>query len=109
LAKGAKKASVPAKPAATAEAAAAGRALRRAPTPARCPQFVRREIAGALPEICRALLSKAVEGDMAALKMLWQMAMLDKAAEKAGNKTAAGFGARELGFARKALAEFRAR
>lgn len=87
---------------------AAEKSLRKPPSPARCSQFVRREIAEALPAICEALVKKALKGDGAALKLLWQMALLDKPADKKTGR-AAGFGARELGFARRALEQFRAR
>jgi hypothetical protein len=90
------------------EPAAAGRPLRKPPSPSRCPQFVRREIADALPEICKGLVAKAKKGEAAALKLLWQMAGLDKPADKGAGRSA-GIGARELGFARRAMEKFRAR
>ncbi len=61
-------------------------ALGKAPPPHRCTEFVRKQVARALPEICRGLLGKALRGDLQALKAVWSMALLDKPATAASRK-----------------------
>jgi hypothetical protein len=73
--------------------------LRRSPRPGSCQKFVRREIADAMPKICAMLLARTMEGDLAALKLLLQMA-LDAGEPQAGKR-------RSTGFARKVLASFK--
>jgi len=76
-------------------------AVRRSPRPSGCQKFVRREIANALPQICAMLLTRTIrDGDLAALKLLMQMALETGGAEASGSK-------RTTGFARKMLAGFR--
>lgn len=76
-------------------------AVRRAPRPSGCQKFVRREIADALPRICAMLLTRTIrDGDLAALKLLMQMALETSGTEASGSK-------RTTGFARKMLAGFR--
>ena len=48
--------------------------------PKMCREFVQRELAKSLPTVMSALLEKVNGGDLQALKVLWQMAGLDKAA-----------------------------
>lgn len=85
---------------------AAGTVLPPAPRGANCPRYVRKRIAARLPELCEALIDRALAGDLHAAKLLWQMAELDKPAKTApgGSRTKTA-----VGFAQKALAEFRAR
>ena len=74
---------------------------RRSPRPSGCQRFVRREIADALPQICATLLTRTIhEGDLAALKLLMQMALQTASAEVSVSK-------RTRGFARKMMAGFR--
>ena len=77
---------------------------RRVPRAADCRRFVRRRIQTALPDLCQVLIDMALQKDMGAFKLLWQMAELDR-------KMPAGVGPtkKDLGFARKAMAAFRAR
>lgn len=76
-----------------------------APRASGCPRFVRRRVAARLPEICDALIARALEGDMQAVKLLWQMGELDQSPAKPARSS----GKTAVGFARKALAEFHAR
>lgn len=84
-----------------------GVVLLPAPRATGCSRFVRKRIAARLPELCEALIDRALAGDLQAAKLLWQMAELNKTPATAApgsrrTKTTAGF-------AQKALAEFRAR
>lgn len=94
------------RPAAVAKTAVKGEIVPSAPRASGCSRFVRRRVAARLPEICDALIARAVDGDMQAVKLLWQMGELDEPTAK----PARGTGAKAaVGFARKALEEFRAR
>ena len=53
----------------------------RAPGSGACHPYVRRQVAKALPELCVALAEVAKKGDVAAIKLLWHMAELDKKRE----------------------------
>ena len=75
--------------------------LSRAPRADACHPFVRKRIAEALPELCQALLGKAKQGDLSAMKLLWQMAELDKRTEPSGEHD------RDRKFVRQALAKYR--
>lgn len=76
-------------------------AVRRAPRPSGCQRFVRREIADALPQICATLLRRTIRyGDLAALRMLMQMALEGDGTKTSGSKQTSGF-------AKKMLASFR--
>lgn len=74
--------------------------LRRSPRPGSCQKFVRREIADAMPKICAMLLGRTMDGDLAALKLLLQMALDAGEQQQAGKR-------RSSGFARKVLASFK--
>lgn len=80
-----------------------GTVLRKAPRPSGCTRFVRREISGAMPAICAMLLTRTLEGDLSALKLLLQMAVESQAAEGRAAKRVAG----SAGFARKVLDGFK--
>ena len=54
--------------------------LKRAmPEPKMCREFVRKELAKSLPDVMSTLLKKVCKGDLQALKVVWQMAGLNKA------------------------------
>lgn len=57
----------------------------RPPRPDTCHQFVRRRLARSLPVLFVAMVKRAYNGDLAAMKLLWQLAQLDKAAGQAGD------------------------
>ncbi len=65
--------------------------------------YVRRQIKKVLPALCYALLLKAIDGDLSTMKLLWQMAELDKATDQASN------GANDRKFVRQAIAKYRKR
>ncbi|MGI4854492.1 MAG: hypothetical protein ACRYF4_10670 [Janthinobacterium lividum] len=94
------------RPAAAAKTAVKGEIVPSAPRASGCSRFVRRRVAARLPEICDALIARAVDGDMQAVKLLWQMGEMDGPATKPARSTSAKAA---VGFARKALEEFRAR
>lgn len=75
--------------------------LRAAPKPGQCVQFVRSEVAREMPAICAELTKRVKRGDMAVLKMLWQMGMFEKVA---AGKTAERAG---VSFVRRTLREVR--
>ncbi len=78
-------------------------AMRKPPRPSGCRRFVQREVARALPSICVMLLTRTMEGDLSALKVLLQMAQMaleTETAERSGTK-------KQTGFAQKILAGFR--
>jgi hypothetical protein len=52
---------------------------RTPPEPKMCREFVRRELAKSLPDVMSTLLKKVSKGDLQALKVVWQMAGLNKA------------------------------
>ncbi len=56
-----------------------------------------------LPALCEAFLRKAKEGDVPTMKLLWQMAELDRQTVAADDK------AKDKGFVRETLAAFRTR
>ena len=76
----------------------------RAPRPGACHPFVRKQIAEALPELCKAYLGRAKKGDLSTMKLLWQMAELDKQIQSAGAQ-----GAADKKFVRQTLAKYRSR
>lgn len=80
-----------------------GVALRKAPRPSGCSRFVRREIADAMPAICAMLLTRVMDGDLAALKLLLQMAVESRVTDGVASKRGGGSG----GFARKVLDGFK--
>lgn len=94
------------RPALAGKTAAKGEVVPGAPRASGCSRFVRRRVAAQLPEICDALIARAVDGDMQAVKLLWQMGELDGSAAKPART---GSSKAAVGFARKALEEFRAR
>ena len=65
--------------------------------------YVRRQIKKVLPALCDALLSRATEGDLSTMKLLWQMAELDRQTEPAGD------GVKGRKFVRQAIAKYRNR
>jgi hypothetical protein len=65
--------------------------------------FVRKQIKKVLPALCETFLDKAKEGDVSTMKLLWQMAELDKQTEQAGNSS------KDRKFVRQAIAKFRKR
>ena len=52
---------------------------RAPPEPKMCREFVRKELAKSLPDVMSTLLRKVSKGDLQALKVVWQMAGLNKA------------------------------
>jgi hypothetical protein len=88
-----------------------------APEPSGCTAYVCERVAAALPKICKLLLNEVLDGATqavrtAALKLLWQMALLDKQAGKSASDSEKSNGkgtAAEREFARRMLAEFRNR
>ena len=60
-------------------------------------------LAAALPDICTALLEHAQKGDLATLKLLWQMAELDRPAEPAAER------GNDRNFVRQVLSRHRSR
>ena len=81
-----------------------------APKPVRCARFARERLAESLPVLCQYLIAKTLDGDLMSLKMLWQMAELDsKASAPAAAKAVANARAASLAFARKTVAEYKAR
>jgi hypothetical protein len=75
----------------------------RPPGPDTCHQFVRRQLAKALPELILGFLKRAQEGDLPAMKLLWQLAELDKQTEVSGEQ------GKDRKFVRKALEKYRQR
>ena len=75
----------------------------RPPGPDTCHQFVRRQLAKALPELFLALLKRAHEGDLPAVKLLWQLGQLDRQAEQAGDYD------EDRKFVRSTMAKYRSR
>ena len=73
----------------------------RPPGPDTCHQFVRRQLAKALPDLFDVLLKRANEGDLPAVKLLWQLAQLDKPTEQAGDDS------EDRKFVRGTLAKYR--
>ncbi len=65
--------------------------------------YVRKQIKKVLPALCDTFLDKAIDGDLSTMKLLWQMAELDKQSETAGNR------ANDRKFVRQAIAKFRKR
>jgi hypothetical protein len=65
--------------------------------------YVRKQIKKVLPALCETFLGKAKEGDVSTMKLLWQMAELDKQTEPAGD------GAKDKTFVRQSLAKYRKR
>ena len=83
---------------------AAGAKPPRLPRPGYCHPFVRKQIAEALPELCKAYLGRAKKGDLSTMKLLWQMAELDKQMQSPGTQNAA-----DKKFVRQSLAKYRGR
>ena len=82
---------------------AAPRRVLRTPRPGACQRIVRKHLAAALPDICTALLEHAQKGDLATLKLLWQMAELDRPAEPAAER------GNDRNFVRQVLSRHRSR
>ncbi len=76
---------------------------RRGPRVGDVHPYVRKQIKKVLPALCDTFLDKAIDGDLSTMKLLWQMAELDKQSETAGNR------ANDRKFVRQAIAKFRKR
>ena len=75
-------------------------------TARQCSRLLQKQIAISLPEICEGLLKRAKSGDVKCVKLLLEMADPDQklSASKRGQAKDRG-----LAFARKVLAEFKAK
>jgi hypothetical protein len=81
-------------------------------TPARCRRYVRWRISERLGDVCDGLLDKAKEGDLAAVKVLFQMAELDGTTAKGAGSNDSGTRhplRKQMAFVRKTLCGVSAR